>query len=63
MSNKGLQLLVVPVSNWLSTVDNLSKLLLLLIRQVDIPGSPVFLKATGLRRARNSDHPLRRDPR
>lgn len=63
MSNDRLHLLVVPVSNRLSIVDDLSELILLLLRQVNLPGSPVFLKATGLRRAWNSDHPLSRDPR
>lgn len=63
MSNKGLQPLVVPVSNGLSIVDDPSKLLLLLLCQVNIPGRPILREATGLRRARNSNHPLGCNPR
>jgi hypothetical protein len=48
---------------WLRSIDDLPHLLLLLIRQLDIPGSPILFQSMGLSGAWNRNHTLSRNPR
>ena len=58
-----LSLLTVAITNWLRIVDNLPHLLLLLVRQVNVPGSPILFQSLRLRRTGDRDHALRGNPR
>ena len=57
-----LSLLTVAIANWLRIVDNLPHLLLLFLREVDVPGSPILFQSLGLGCAGDWDHALRGHP-
>ena len=57
-----LSFLTVAITNWLRIVHNLPHLLLLLVRQVNVSGSPILFQSLRLRRAGDRDHVLCGNP-
>lgn len=63
MAHHRLHLLAVPIALRLQRVKNLTHLLLLPSRQLDIPRRKVLFQTVRLSRARDRDHALRHHPR
>jgi hypothetical protein len=62
MPNHGLMTWWIAVPEGLGRIDDASHILLLLLRQLDIPRRPILLQPVRFRRARDGDHALRSDP-
>lgn len=62
MTNHSLLRRGISIAMRLGSIDNPAHFQLILLRQLNITRSPVFLQATGLGRAGNGDQPLRSHP-